>query len=321
MRVLHPFEYPDAARGALRKARRLEVLTLAYLVSAVILLYLVMGSSQAMRAAWLEDLLSLLPPLAFLISSYVAERVPTERFPFGFHRAVTIAHLASGLALFFMGTYILYDSAMTLVRAEHPSIGTMTIFGEVVWAGWVMLPVLVWSGGPAVLLGLRKLPLAGTLDNKVLRADADMNKADWTTASAAIAGIVGVGLGLWWADAVAAGIIALDIVWDGTKNVRGAVADLMDQRPVTVERGDHDPAISQVRSYFEDLPWVRSAQLRLREEGELLLGEVFLVPREPEAPDLLRRAAAAAAQAQELDWKIYELTVVLESPEVRADPS
>ena len=321
MRTVRPFRYTDERRRVLRRARHLEWWTLAYLASAVALLYLTLGSSQAMRAAWLEDMLSLLPPIAFLVTSHLARREPTERFPFGFHRALAIGHLAAGLALAGMGSYILFDSVTALVRLEHPVIGSITLFGEVIWLGWLMLPVLLWSGVPAVTLGRRKLPLAAALDNKVLRADADMNKADWLTAAAAMVGVIGVGAGWWWMDAAAAGVIALDVLWDGIRNTRGAVADLMDQRPVTVSRGEHDPVIRRLKEHFDTLPWVARTQLRLREQGELLVGEVFLVPHDPDAPGLLRAAADAVRDAKRLDWKLYELTVVLEPPGERSDAS
>lgn len=68
-----------------------------------------------------------------------------------------------------------------------------------------------------MFLGRAKLPLSRELYNKILYADADMNKADWSTA-AAILGVIGIGLGFWWADLVAAGVIALDILKDGVTN-------------------------------------------------------------------------------------------------------
>jgi divalent metal cation (Fe/Co/Zn/Cd) transporter len=74
-------ELPPELRQTLRKARRLEWLTIAYLVSAVVLLALVLGSSQAMKTAWIEDLLSLIPPIAFLLAMRFNSRVPTGRFP------------------------------------------------------------------------------------------------------------------------------------------------------------------------------------------------------------------------------------------------
>ena len=88
-----------------------------------------------------------------------------------------------------------------------------------------------------------------------------------------------------------------------------------------MSRGDHDPAIARLQAYFDDLPWVARAELRLREHGELLLGDVFLAPREPVEADALREAARAAREAKELDWKIYELTVALETLDDRSDAS
>jgi hypothetical protein len=63
------FELPPDLGDVQRKAVRLEWITIAYMLSAVVPLALTLGQSQAMKAAWIEDLLSLLPPAAFLIAS------------------------------------------------------------------------------------------------------------------------------------------------------------------------------------------------------------------------------------------------------------
>jgi divalent metal cation (Fe/Co/Zn/Cd) transporter len=73
---------PDKAR-VYRTAVRIQWLTIAYMVSAVGLLYLTLGGSQAMKAAWWEDLLGLLPPIALLLSDRFCDRDPTPRFPYG----------------------------------------------------------------------------------------------------------------------------------------------------------------------------------------------------------------------------------------------
>ena len=193
-------ELPPELQRTLRKARRLEWLTIAYLVSAVLLLGLVLGNSQAMKTAWAEDLLSLIPPIAFLVAIRLNARPPTERFPYGFHRATSIAHLCAALALFTMGAYLLIEAVIKLVTAEYPTIGSVELFGQTTWLGWLMLPALAWSAIPAVFLGRAKIRLAEELHNKVLYADAKMNKADWLTAGAAMVGVLGIGFGLWWAD-------------------------------------------------------------------------------------------------------------------------
>jgi len=154
-----------------------------------------------MKTAWFEDILSLIPAAAFLVASRVRHQGPDQHFPYGYHRAVTVAFLCAALALFCMGAFLLFDAVSALLAFEHPTIGTVVVLGQQVWLGWLMLPALLWSAPPAAALGRAKLPLAEALHDKVLHADATMNKADWLTAGAAMVGVLGIGLGLWWADA------------------------------------------------------------------------------------------------------------------------
>lgn len=301
-------ELTPEGRETLRRARRLEWITIAYLVSAVGLLALVLGSSQAMKTAWFEDLLSLIPPIAFLISERYNSRAPTERFPYGFHRTVSVGHLCAALALFAMGGYLFVESVAKLVAAEHPTIGAITLFGHTFWLGWLMIPALLWSGLPAVFLGRLKMPLARELHNKVLYADADMNKADWLTAAAAMVGVVGIGFGLWWADAAAAALISLDITKDGLKNLRHAVNDLMDQTPTTVARDATDPLRDRVAAKLGGLPWVEDAEVRLREEGQVYFGEAFVVPLDDS--HLTEKIEEALAELRDLDWRVHDIAIM-----------
>lgn len=301
------WEMPAEKEAVHRRALRLEWLTIAYLLSAIFVLYLTLGSSQAMKAAWIEDMLSLLPPVAFLVAARFRNRVPSEGFPWGYHRVVSIAYLAAAAALLLLGAWILFDSLMSLVRAEHPSIGGVIVFGEEVWLGWLMLPALAWSALPAVLLGRAKLPLASELHDKVLYADAKMNKADWMTAVAAMAGVLGISLGLWWADAVAAAVIASDIAHDGWTNLRAAMRDLMDSRPRTYDGSKPHPLHEQLLDHLQGVPWIRHAQVRLREEGHVFSGEVLVVPADDEP--LPHRVVALIQELQQLDWKLYDIAV------------
>jgi cation diffusion facilitator family transporter len=307
------FELPRELEEQQRKAVRLEWITLAYMLSAVVLLFLTLGQSQAMKAAWIEDLLSLLPPAAFLIASRLRNRDPSEKFPWGMHRAVTVAYVFAALALLAMGGYVFLDSAIKLVRAEHPPIGVIQLFGEEIWLGWAMIAALVYSGVPAVFLGRAKLRLADDLHDKVLYADAQMNKADWMTVSAAIVGIIGIGFGLWWADAVAALFISLDIVHDGWKNVRAAVHDLMDARPRRHDAREYHPIVERMNAEVNACGWVERGAVRLREEGHVFTGEVLVVPRASALADgegLIRRLEELAEHLLSLEWKVYDIVVV-----------
>jgi cation diffusion facilitator family transporter len=302
------FELPRHLQDTQRRAVRLEWITIAYMLSAVVLLALTLGQSQAMKAAWIEDLLSLLPPAAFLIAAKVRDRGTSEKFPWGLHRAVSIAYLFAALALLVMGGYVLFDSAMKLVLAEHPPIGVIELFGEQVWLGWVMIAALLYSGIPAVLLGRAKRRLADDLHDKVLYADAEMNRADWMTVAAAIVGVIGIGFGIWWADSAAAIFISVDIIRDGSKNVRAAVHDLMDARPRRHDAREYHPVVEEMERTLARCDWVEQGAVRLREEGHVFTGEVLVVPRTDE--HLVERLAALADELLALEWKVYDIVVV-----------
>jgi cation diffusion facilitator family transporter len=307
------FELPRELEDQQRKAVRLEWITIAYLVSAVVLMFLTLGQSQAMKAAWIEDLLSLLPPIAFLVAARLRKRGSSEKFPWGMHRSVSVAYVFAALALLVTGGYLFFDSAVKLVLAEHPPIGVIQLFGHEVWLGWAMIAALVWSAVPAVFLGRAKLRLADDLHDKVLYADAKMNKADWMTAGAAIVGVVGIGFGLWWADAVAAIFISVDIVHDGWKNVRAGVHDLMDARPRRHDAREYHPIVERMNAEVNECDWVARGTVRLREEGHVFTGEVMVVPRDEALADgagLLKRLDDLAERLLSLEWKVFDIVVV-----------
>ena len=302
-------ELPEEQAAALRKAKHLAWGTLAFLVAAVTLVYLTMGSSQAMKAAWVEDMLSFIPPISFLVALRYARRRPSERHPYGFHRSVGIGHLVAGTALLTMGAFLIFDSGSGLLAAEHPPVGLMEIAGHPVWAGWPMIAAMVVTGIPPVLFGRAKMPLARTLHDRVLYADADMNKADWMTALGSIVGILGIGAGLWWADSAAALFIAVSIMRDGVGNIRVATSALMDARATTVEGDERHPLVGKLDAYLAGLPWVAEAGSRVRDEGHVFHVEAFVVPKSGQMPGLaeLRKAREGAIA---LDWKVQDLVLV-----------
>lgn len=313
-------ELPEKQTETLKKAIRLEWITIGFLAVTVFLVFLVLGNSQAMKAAWIEDLLSFIPPLVFLIAIRIARRTPNRKHPYGYHRSVGVGHLVAAVALVTMGTFLIIDSASSLLASEHPSIGSVTLFGHVFWLGWLMMGVMAAIALPPVFIGRAKMKLARELHDKVLYADADMNKADWMTAVGSIVGVGGIGLGLWWADSAAALFIAGSILWDGVKNIRAAVEDLMDTRAMTFDDAKPHPVVDRVDSYLRSLDWVADAGSRARDQGHVLHIEAFVVPRDPgnvsvEQLDEARKACI------DLDWKVQDLVIapVASLPDVVRD--
>jgi cation diffusion facilitator family transporter len=300
-------ELPDSCDTANRRAVRLEWISIVYWLTAIVLLYFTLGQSQAMKAAWIEDILGLFPPIAFLVANRFRYRDPSEEFPFGYHRAINVAYLVAAVALFALGLFIFIDSVERLIKGDHPPIGLVEIFDTQIWLGWLMIGALLYSGIPPLVLGFLKRPCADELHDKVLFTDAKMNKADWLTASAAILGILGIGIGLWWADAAAAIVISLDILHDGQRYVRESVGDLVDQRPRTYDEEKPDPLADRIRQELERTAWISEAVMRLRESGHLISGTIFVVPAD--SVDTTARVDTLTEELKGIDWRIHDIVI------------
>jgi cation diffusion facilitator family transporter len=289
------------------RAVRLERISIVYWLSAVVLLYLVLGSSQAMKAAWIEDILGLFPPIAFLVAARYQSRKPDAKFPWGRHRAITVAYVVATVSLFALGLFILIDSVERLLTGIHPAIGMVEVLEWQIWSGWLMIAALIYGGIPPIILGRLKQPLSAQLHDKVLYADAKMNRADFLTAMAAIGGIVGIGFGLWWADAVAAIAISLDIIHDGIRYMRESISDLMDESPKKHDESRFDPLIDEVKAAVASTSWVKEAAVRLREHGHTITGTVHVVPEGSEVS--VEQLERLTRKLQELDWRLQDVVV------------
>lgn len=278
---------PDAIAADVKHGERLEWWTLLWIGSVVVVMALVMGASQAMKSAVIEDLLSLIPAIVFLLSVHWERKRANGRFPFGYRRANSLAFLVAATALLSVGGFLVYESVTTLVRQEHPTVGGITLFGHTIWLGWLMMAALIYSVIPPLILGRIKQPVARRINDKVLHTDALMQKADWQTGLAAIAGITGIGLGWWWADASAALFIALSIIKDAIGALEQAVAELLDGTPRALDSNeiaeDAERLIAALRERFGDV------EVRLRETGRYIAAEVDCAPpaKIPAAAELM----------------------------------
>ncbi|WP_295822202.1 cation diffusion facilitator family transporter [uncultured Microbacterium sp.] len=299
---------PERQREALRRAIRLEWITVSLLIITAALVLLVLGNSQAMKAAWIEDLLSFIPPIAFLIAVRLARQPPTRRHPYGYHRSVAVGHLVAAVALTAMGAFLITDSSIGLFTGKHPTIGTVNLFGMTIWLGWLMIAVMAITAIPPVIVGHLKLGLAKELHDKVLYADADMNKADWMTSVGTIVGVLGIGVGLWWMDAAAAIFIAISIVHDGVNNLRTAVVDLVDGRATTFDDKEPHPLSGRVDQYLADLAWVAEVGSRVRDEGHVFHVEAFVVPRKKRLS--LDDVERARKECIAIDWKLQDVVII-----------
>ena len=143
------------------------------------------------------------------------------------------------------------------------------------------------------------LAIAPDIQDKVLHADADMNAADWKTGVAGILGIIGISMGFWWADAVAAGLIGLDVLKDGWRNLRISVAELLDGAPRKLGSAERQHLADRVQKGIDGAPVVK-----LREAGRYL--HVVIGDDDELLPDPER---AKELVGEDDAWRVVTLSV------------
>ncbi|RYG98719.1 MAG: cobalt transporter [Alphaproteobacteria bacterium] len=264
--------HPAEIRADMDAAKRLEWWNIAWTISIIVAMGLAMGSSEAMRTAWIEDTLGLVPPIVFLISAKMEGRPPNARFHYGFDRVNGLGFLVAAVALGAVGLILLKDAAISLATGERVTIGSIRLLGRDIWLGWFMLAAQAYAMVPPLIIGHKELPLAKRLRDKVLHTDALMNKANWQTGAAGFLGVVGIGFGFWWADGAAAAIISASIIRDGWTALKIAASELVDGIPHELD----GPRISLdaeavSRALKERFP---SAEIKLRETGRYIRAEI-----------------------------------------------
>lgn len=294
---------PRALHAPMRRAVRLEWINIAFTISVVIVMGLVLGNSQTMKTAWIEDTLGLIPPIVFLVAVHFEKKGATHTHPFGFDRAHSLAFLIAAVALAGVGLLLLWDSVGTLLAREHATVATVRFLGRDMWLGWLMLGAQVYSIVPPLIIGRLELPLATRMQDEVLFTDAKMNKANWQTGAAGLAGIVGLGLGWWWADSVAAAFISVGIISDGWRALRIATVELTDGEPRALGSTDPDPEAELLVAKLEGQ--YPGADIRLRETGRYIHAEVCGV-----APDPRQNLEALWPGAPERSWRLAQMSFV-----------
>jgi cobalt-zinc-cadmium efflux system protein len=117
---------PDELAATMRKAIRLEYWNLFWTATIIAAMGLVLGQSQTMKTAWVEDTLGVVPPIMFLIAAHMELRGSrSQHFPFGFERVNGLGFFVAAVALTAVGALLLYNALMSLVAAEHATVGSI----------------------------------------------------------------------------------------------------------------------------------------------------------------------------------------------------
>ncbi len=307
MKIAPQYEFNNKLKGTYKKASFLIWITIVFSIISGYLLYLVMGNSQLLKTELMDAALSCIPPIAFLVANKICWRKPDAKYPYGYHRAVSIAFLISATTLLGMGALLMVEATTKLFEGGLVVIPTVTIGEFKIWQGWLIIPLLTAIGAISTFLSISKMPLAHELHDKILYTEAEMNKAGWMSALAAIVGMLGLKVNWWWADPLAALLISFDIFYDGFKQFRAAMAALADRSAVTLE-GKDDPIIEKIKNHIASKDWVEQVEVRLREHGHLLAGYSFIKASSTE--DLHERIQQTYKEIKKFDWRVKDFYII-----------
>lgn len=264
--------HPAQIRKDIEAAKALEWWNIGWTISIIVAMGLAAGGSQAMKTAWIEDTLGLVPPIVFLVSVHFEERPSSGRYHYGFDRVNGLGFLIAAVALAAVGVLLLKDAVVALASAEHVTIGSIRILGHDVWLGWFMLAAQAYATIPPLIIGRKELPLAQKLRDKLIHTDALMNKANWQTGIAGFLGVTGLGMGWWWADSLAAALISASVIRDGWTALKVATSELIDGVPCALEDTTLSAEAAAVtKALRHEFP---KARILLRETGRYIRAEV-----------------------------------------------
>jgi len=151
---------------------------------------------------------------------YLTTRPPDFEHPHGHERIEPFVSLFVAAGMFLAGGLILYRSGTTLLAGDPNPIRSP-------------IAAAVLAASAAVKYGLYRycLSVGDQHNSPALVATALDNRNDILTALAALAGVVGAGLGYPLLDPLAAGVVAVGIVYTGVEILRDNVDYLVGAAP------------------------------------------------------------------------------------------
>ncbi len=238
----------------------------------------------------------------FTFAAVRTSRKPADtEHPYGHGRTENLAAFAEGLLLLFTAAVIAFEAIRRLV------LGGATVNPAGYAFGLLILTLLIEAGRAGILRRVGRLAFS-----EALLADATNRVADVLATLGVLTGLIGVRLGITWADSIAALLVAA-IVARAAAQIAWRSGDiLIDRAPAGAE--------TQLRQAIRDVNGVREVRsVRVRRSGPNLIGDASI------ATGRMLSIEAAGALADDVKSKAksvlptLDLSVMVEGQEQRGD--
>jgi cation diffusion facilitator family transporter len=253
------------------------------LVLAKLVVGLLTGSLGILSEA-VHSLFDLAASTFTLFAVRTARKPADKEHPYGHGRAENLAAFAEGILLVITALGIGFEAIRRLFEGGPPVNPTGYAFA-------LLIGTLLIESGRAVVL--RRVGRAA--DSEAMRADAIDRVADVLANAGVLLGLIGVRMGLVWADAAAALLVALVIVRAAGMLTWRSGDILIDRAPAGAEK--------QLRDAIQSVDGVREVRsVRVRRSGPNLIGDASIATG--------RMLSVEAATALANDVKAKALSVL-----------
>lgn len=216
------------------------------------------GRSDAVFADGIESACDFVAIFATMMALKLGRQPFDANHPYGHGRAESLAALLVSLVIFSTGSWILYDSIMSIIAGDFKSPGWVAVS-----AAAVTIVIKEWLYRFSTKTGKK-------LESPALLAIAKDHRKDAVTSISTLVGVIGAFFGFGIMDPLAAGITSFFILHIGYQTFREAAHDLMDG---TVP-ADFIEALQVLAESVENVEHVH--EMRARRSGQYMIVDLKL---------------------------------------------
>jgi cation diffusion facilitator family transporter len=246
---------------ALGRRPELVALISVFIGAAIVVGKLVVGlltGSLGILSEAVHSILDLAASTFTLFAIRTARKPADKEHPYGHGRAENLAAFAEGIVLLVTAAVIAFEAIRRLAEGGPP----------VIPAGYAFVLLIATLGiesGRAVVLRY----VGRLASSEAMLADATDRVADVLATIGVLAGLVGVRMGITWADSAAALLVAVIIVRAAGRIAWRSGDILIDRAATDAER--------QLRAAIQGVSGVREVRsVRVRRSGPKLLGDAVI---------------------------------------------
>jgi cation diffusion facilitator family transporter len=277
---------------ALGRRPELVALGSVFIGAAIVIGKLIVGlltGSLGIISEAVHSILDLAASTFTLFAIRTARKPADKEHPYGHGRAENLAAFAEGIVLLVTAAVIAFEAIRRLAEGGPPVIPAGYAFV-------LLIATLAIESGRAVVLRY----VGRLASSEAMLADATDRVADVLATIGVLAGLVGVRMGLTWADSAAALLVAVIIVRAAGRVAWRSGDILIDRAATDVDK--------QLRAAIQGVDGVREVRsVRVRRSGPNLLGDASIatarmLPLEAAGAlvDDVKRAARAVLPQLEL---------------------